>query len=222
MASLKQQVFLRILLLPVFVWLVILVPAGTLDFWQVYVYFAVIMVLAIGSVSYLLKHDPELIERRLRVKEKQSTQQKLMALLVLQMIVGYVIPGLDRRFGWSDIPVWLVLFADLLAVIAYLFMMYVMTVNSYAARTVDVEPDQELITNGPYGLVRHPLYAGALLLYLATPIALGSWWGLIPFMLVPAILVPRILNEEKVLKAGLDGYNDYCVQVKWRLLPYIW
>ncbi len=115
-----------------------------------------------------------------------------------------------------------VLLADAVVAASYLFTALVMKTNSYASRIVEVEEDQRLVRTGPYAVVRHPMYASAAVMFFATPIALGSWWGLLPMAVVPMILVPRILNEEKVLRGGLEGYNDYCDEVRWRILPLVW
>lgn len=222
MAGLKTRIIARLLALPAVVYLLLFLPAGTFDFWQVYVYFGVILTLALGAMAYFLKHDPELLERRLRTREKQSTQQAVVFSLLIVVVLGIVMPGLDRRFGWSEVPTVVVLLADAVVAASYLFTALVMKTNSYASRIVEVEEDQRLVRTGPYAVVRHPMYASAAVMFFATPIALGSWWGLLPMAVVPLILVPRILNEEKVLRGGLEGYNDYCDEVRWRILPLVW
>ena len=222
MAGLKTRIITRLLALPAVVYLLLFLPAGTSDFWQVYVYFGVILTLALGAMVYFLKHDPELLERRLRTREKQSTQQAVVFSLLIVVLLGVVIPGLDRRFGWSAVPTVVVLLADGVVAASYLFTALVMKTNSYASRIVEVEEDQRLVRTGPYAVVRHPMYASAAVMFFATPVALGSWWGLLPMAVVPLILVPRILNEEKVLRGGLEGYNDYCDEVRWRILPLVW
>ncbi len=222
MAGLKTRIIARLLALPAVVYLLLFLPAGTFDFWQVYVYFGVILTLALGAMAYFLKHDPELLERRLRTREKQGTQQAVVFSLLIVVVLGIVMPGLDRRFGWSEVPTVVVLLADAVVAASYLFTALVMKTNSYASRIVEVEEDQRLVRTGPYAVVRHPMYASAAVMFFATPIALGSWWGLLPMAVVPMILVPRILNEEKVLRGGLEGYNDYCDEVRWRILPLVW
>lgn len=222
MAGLKTQIFARFLALPIVICLLLFLPAGTFDFWQVYVYVGVILVLAFGAISYFLKHDPELIERRMRTREKQDTQKAVILAMTVIVILMYVIPGLDRRFAWSDVPTVVVLLADLLVAAGYLFVAFVMKTNSFASRIVEVEEGQQVIKTGPYAVVRHPMYTGVVLMYLASPVALGSWWGMVPAITMPFALIPRILNEEKVLRDELTGYSEYCAEVRWRLLPYIW
>ncbi len=222
MAGLKTRIFARFLALPIFICLLLFLPAGTFDFWQVYVYVGMILILVFAATSYFLKHDPELVERRLRSREKQDTQKAVMLGMLVVVILMYVIPGLDRRFGWSDVPTLVVLVADFLVAVGYLFIAFVMKTNSYASRIVEVEEGQQVIKTGPYAVVRHPMYTGAVFMYLASPVALGSWWGIVPAIIMPLILIPRILNEEKVLRDELTGYSEYCTEVRWRLLPYVW
>lgn len=130
-------------------------------------------------------------------------------------------PGLDRRFGWSQVPLPVVLLADLLVVAAYGYIATVLKTNSYASRIVEVERQQSVIRSGPYAHVRHPMYSGVFVMDLATPVALGSWWGMLPILGMP-LLVVRILNEEKALREQLPGYRDFCREVRWRLLPLVW
>ncbi|MBT8147891.1 MAG: isoprenylcysteine carboxylmethyltransferase family protein [Gammaproteobacteria bacterium] len=222
MAGLKTRIFARFLALPIVIGLLLLLPAGTFDFWQVYVYVGMILILVFAATSYFLKHDPELVERRLRSREKQDTQKAVMLGMTVIVILMYVIPGLDRRFGWSDVPTVVVLLADFLVAAGYLFIAFVMKTNSYASRIVEVEEGQQVIKTGPYAVVRHPMYTGAVFMYLASPVALGSWWGIVPAIIMPLILIPRILNEERVLRDELTGYSEYCTEVRWRLLPYVW
>ncbi len=205
--SLGMRIFLRMLPLPLVVWLLILLPAGTYDFWQVYLYFGSVGSIAILGIVYFLRSNPAVLERRLQSKERESTQKWVMAIMGLSVVAIYLIPGFDKRFGWSQVPVWLVLLADLLVVAAYLFMLYVFKVNAFAARTIQVEENQPVIDSGPYAHVRHPMYTGAMLMYLCTPLALGSWWGLLPVVAIPPVLVLRI-------KANSYNNNIQIVQTR--------
>lgn len=222
MNKLLARILIRILCLPIFIWLFFLIPAGTNAFWQVYVYFGMIIVPMLISTFYFLKHDPELLERRLNTRETESEQKLIMSLFALSIFVMYLIPGFDKRFGWSDIPVPLVLLADGIALIGYLSMLNIFRVNSFASRVIEVDVEQKVIDTGPYARVRHPMYTAALLMYLGTPAALGSWWAYLPISVVPILIGMRILNEESVLKRDLSGYVDYCERVRWRLIPGIW
>lgn len=222
MQSLLGRIMLRLAGLPFFIALILLWPAGTLDYWQVYLYFGVILVPMLFGLAYFLRHDPAIIERRLKMREREDTQKVVVTLLALAIIASLVVAGFDRRFGWSAIPVWMVLAADVLVAAGYLFILAVFKVNSFAARTVEVEKEQRVIDSGPYAVVRHPMYAGMLLMQFATPIALGSWWALLPLVLFPPGLVARIQNEELVLRRELKGYDDYTRRTRWRLIPYFW
>jgi protein-S-isoprenylcysteine O-methyltransferase Ste14 len=222
MASLKARILFKFLQLPLFIGLVLLLPAGTFAYWQAYVYFGSILSPAIIVLLYFLKHDPELIERRLRTREKLPVQQTVIGMLAALVLGVFILCGLDRRFGWSEVAVPVVLLADVLVVTGYLSIAYVMKINSYASRIIEVEEDQQLVKTGPYSRLRHPMYSGVLLMYLATPVALGSWWGLLPVAVLPLLLVIRIRDEEKLLREELAGYREYCEEVRWRLLPWVW
>ncbi len=133
-----------------------------------------------------------------------------------------VVPSLDHRFSWSHIPLWLVLTGDLLVVFGFYTVFRVFRVNTFTAATVEVTEQQTVISTGPYAFVRHPMYTGALIMLFGTPLALASWWGLVPFLLMVAVIVVRLLDEEKMLLADLPGYPDYVTRVKYRLMPLVW
>jgi protein-S-isoprenylcysteine O-methyltransferase Ste14 len=171
---------------------------------------------------YFLRVDPRFLERRTKAKEKEK-QQKLIAILsTLIFLAGFIIPGLDHRFTWSQVPAYLSISADLVILLGYLIIFIVFRQNSYASRIIEVDEEQKVISTGLYGIVRHPMYVGVLIMYIPTPIALGSYWGLIPFALLPLSLALRIMNEEKVLSASLKGYKEYCQKTKYRLIPFLW
>jgi protein-S-isoprenylcysteine O-methyltransferase Ste14 len=220
--KLEKKIIARFSLLFIFLMLLILVPAGTLKYWQVYVYAAILLIPMFFVVHYFLKKDPIFLERRMKFKEKEKEQKLIQSLFSLFFIAGYVVSGLDKRYGWSEIPVGVIILSDILIFIGYLMIFLVFKQNSYAARIVDVEETQKLISTGLYGIIRHPMYFGVVVMYLLTPVALGSYWGLIPMAAIPLALVLRILNEEKVLCKELAGYQEYCQKVKYRLIPFIW
>jgi protein-S-isoprenylcysteine O-methyltransferase Ste14 len=171
---------------------------------------------------YFLKNDPKFLERRTRAKEKEKQQIHIAILSALIFLAGFIIPGLDHRFAWSSVPMNIVLLADLIILLGYLIIFFVFRQNSYASRIIEVDEEQKVISTGLYGLVRHPMYVGVLIMYIPTPLALGSYWGLVPFALLPLSLALRILNEEKVLSVNLPGYKEYCIKTRYRLIPYIW
>lgn len=225
-AAERRQLLLKIAsrfsLLPLFLGVLVLWPAGTWSFWPLYLYLAVLVVPMTFTLWYFLKRNPAFLERRMRGGEKERTQQWVVLFSTLAYLAGYLVCGFDHRFGWSQVPVWAVLMGNLGVLAGYVLIIRVFMENSHASRIVEVEEAQKVISTGPYALVRHPMYLGMSVMVLATPVALASWWGLIPFALLPLLLVPRLLNEEKVLKAGLPGYTDYTRQVRYRLLPRIW
>jgi protein-S-isoprenylcysteine O-methyltransferase Ste14 len=202
--------------------LVLFVPAGTLDYWQAWVYMAIILVPMLFVVLYMTARDPALLERRLNLKEKEATQRSVLRFAYTLLIIGILLPGLDRRFGWSSVPLELAIAANIVVFIGYVITFLAMKENTYAARTVAVEKGQKVISTGPYSIVRHPMYLGQILLFIATPIALGSYWAIPPFLLIPVVMVFRIQNEEDLLRRKLLGYKEYCRKTRYRLIPFVW
>jgi len=197
-------------------------PAGTLRYWQAWGYLGLMAVLMLGVLLYLLKHDPELLERRIQTREKERGQKLIVRLSFLFFSIAFLVPGLDRRFGWSFMPGWLVACGFLMVLAGYGLFVMVLRVNSYASRVVEVSRDQQVISSGPYSVVRHPMYSAVLILYGFTPLALGSYWALLANLFWLWIFIPRILNEEKVLAEQLDGYKEYMQKIRYRLIPGIW
>ncbi len=222
MQSLIKKIIVRLAMLPLVLFLLVIIPAGTFDFWQAYVYFGILLIPMLYILFFFLRNDPGFLERRTRLKEKEKEQKIILVLFSLVFIAGFVIPGLDKRFGWSNVPAGIVLITDLIIFLGYMLIFAVFRQNSYASRIVEVESNQEVITTGLYSIVRHPMYLGVLIMYIPTPVALGSYWGLIPMSGIILGLILRIANEEKVLRQNLNGYNDYCQKTRYRLIPFIW
>lgn len=197
-------------------------PAGTVRYWEAWLYMAVLFVPMSIFALYLLRAHPALLERRMKTREAESQQRWIIALLSLLFLIIFVLPGFDKRFGWSSVPAWLVIAANGMVLVGYLLVVFVLLKNEYAARTIEVEERQQVITAGPYALVRHPMYTAMTLIIICSALALGSYWALIPAALFPLLLVARILNEEAVLHRELAGYDDYCQTVRYRLLPGVW
>jgi protein-S-isoprenylcysteine O-methyltransferase Ste14 len=217
-----RRVFIRIVLLVPVLGAILFIPAGTLDYWEAWAYLGVLLIPFAFAVGHFLKTNPAFLERRMQMREREPAQRWVIGLSFVWFILAFVLPGLDRRFGWSDVPIPVVLAADLVVLLGYGLIFLVFRENQYASRTVQVEQGQQVITSGPYALVRHPMYLGTLLMYLASPLALGSYWALIPALLIIPILVIRIANEEQVLARELPGYPEYRQRVRRRLLPGIW
>jgi protein-S-isoprenylcysteine O-methyltransferase Ste14 len=205
--------------------LLLFIPAGTLAYWQGWAFLATFAICSWAYTIYLAKHDPALLRRRTQAgisHEKEPTQKVVMALLFAAFIVLVVLPPLDVRFGWSNVPWYVCAFGDALVVFSFYLFYLVSKVNTYAAANVRVEEGQTVVSTGMYGFVRHPMYFAALFLLAGTPLALGSWWTLLLIPVSVPILVARILNEEKVLARELPGYVEYQNKVTTRLIPLIW
>lgn len=197
-------------------------PAWTLRYPGAWLFIALLFIpMLIMGVLLLLK-APRLLEKRLNNKEKEKTQQGVIALSGLMFPMGFVLSALDFRFGWSRVPLWLTVVASVCFLLGYAMYAEVMRENAYLSRTVEVQENQTVISTGLYGVVRHPMYLATLFMFLPLPLILGSFWGLIPFVLYPIVIVVRILNEEKVLTDGLKGYAEYKIKVKYRLIPFVW
>lgn len=197
-------------------------PAGTLAYpggWRL-IGLLFVPMLILGAV--LLVKSPALLEKRLNAKEKEGAQKGVLALSALLFIAGFVVAGLDHRFAWSSVPRWAVILAAAVLLISYALYAEVMRENAYLSRTVEVQQGQRVVDTGLYGIVRHPMYAVTLWLFLSIPVVLGSWWSLLCFAPYIALLVLRIRNEEAVLTEGLPGYAEYKKRVKYRLMPFVW
>ena len=166
--------------------------------------------------------SPDFLRKRLDAKEKQGKQKGVLALSGLMFIAGFVVAGLDFRFGWSSVPAWVIIAASVLFLVAYALYAEVMRENAYLSRTVKVEKGQQVVDTGLYGIVRHPMYAVTILLFLMIPLVLGSWYALIVFGFYPAIIIVRLKDEEELLTRDLPGYAEYKKKVKYRIIPYIW
>ncbi len=197
-------------------------PAWTIHYPGAWLFIALLFLPMLVMGIVLFVKAPTLLEKRLNNKEKEKAQRGVVALSGLMFPAGFIVSALDFRFGWSSVPLWLVTVASVLFLIGYGMYAEVMRENAYLSRTVEVQAGQKVIKTGLYGFVRHPMYLATLLMFLPMPIILGSLWGLIPFLLYPVIIVIRILNEEKVLSDGLEGYAEYKTEVKYRLLPFVW
>ena len=197
-------------------------PAGSFGYMNGWLFVGLLFLpmLLLGVV--LLIRSPQLLEKRLNANETEKTQKRVVAVAGLLFILGFVVAGLDFRFGWSRIPFWVVAAASVVMLVSYGLYAEVMRENAYLSRTIEVQDDQKIVDTGLYGIVRHPMYAVTVWLFLSIPVVLGSWWSFLCFLPYVAVIVVRIQNEEKVLETGLCGYSEYKKRVKYRLLPLIW
>jgi len=217
-----KKTILIFLAAPILIGLLLFVPAGTTDYWQAWVYLGVLLIPMFFVMIYFLKNDPEFLERRFQTKEKEAKQQFIIKIGTIVFLIGFLIPGFDHRFGWSQVPAMITILANIFVFVGYAFVFWVFKENSYAGRTIKVEKGQKVISTGPYSIIRHPMYLGTFLMYLATPIALGSYVALPFFIIYIPIIIYRIFNEEEVLKRELPGYSEYCTRTRYKLIPRIW
>jgi protein-S-isoprenylcysteine O-methyltransferase Ste14 len=199
-------------------------PAWSLDFLEAWVFLIVFFVPVLVISVYFLRHEPELIERRLKAgpsAEKRTSQKIIQSLASLFFILMFLVPGFDHRLHWSHVPPILVIAADIVVLLGFWIVFLVFKENRYTSAVVEVAAEQQVITTGPYAVVRHPMYSGALLLLFSAPIALGSWWALPLFLPMFVVIVLRLLDEERFLLQSLPGYEEYCRKVQYRLIPRI-
>jgi protein-S-isoprenylcysteine O-methyltransferase Ste14 len=223
--NLYVKVAVQLLLFPIIMGALLFLPAGTLDYWEAWVFAGVFFACSAAIGIWLLIKDPQLLERRMNVgpTAEKEPAQKIIAMFALLSFAGSgVLSALDHRFGWSDVPTSFVILGDILIALSYLAFYFVLRENTYAASTIQVEENQRVISTGPYALVRHPMYAGALILMLGMPLALGSWLGLLSLIPGLAVILWRLLDEERFLSEHLAGYTEYKNKVRYRLVPFVW
>jgi len=199
--------------------------AGTLQYWQAWIYVAIFGGAAALTTLYLIKNDPALLARRMRggpMFEKERAQRIIMVFTSLGFIALLVVPALDRRFGWSVVPVWGVVLGNVLVAVGFYFILLVYRENPFTAAIVEIAANQKVIETGPYAVVRHPMYASGMLYMLGTPLALGSYWGFLALAVILPFLVWRLLDEEQLLTRDLPGYAAYRRRVRYRLVPRVW
>lgn len=202
--------------------LLIFLPAGTLAYTYGWLLIGLLFVPMLIAGFIMWNKSPDFLKKRLNGKEKQGKQKGVLALSGLMFITGFVVAGFDFRFSWSNMPAWVVIMASVLFLIAYALYAEVMRENAYLSRTIKVEEGQTVVDTGLYGIVRHPMYAVTILLFLMMPLVLGSWYALIAFAFYPAIIIVRLKDEEELLTRELSGYAEYKQKVKYRIIPFVW
>jgi len=223
--SLKIKTLLGFVELIIIIGLFLFAPAGSFNFWQAWVY----SIIFVGSSAmipfYLWRTDPELLARRVNTgpgAEKERTQKIIQFFATILFIAFLVIPAFDHRFGWSHVPFYIVTLGDIFVALGFFLLFLVFRENAFASAIIEITADQKVITTGPYSIVRHPLYVSGLIMMLGTPLALGSWWGLLVFIPFTLGIILRLLDEEKFLSKNLPGYKEYCQKVRYRLIPFLW
>lgn len=224
MADLRTKAWRAIVFLAVAMGLLLFLPAGTIRYWHAWGYLAIFMGASALITRYLLEKDPALLKRRMSggpTAEKRKTQKLIMLFLSAGFIGLLVVPALDHRFAWSRVPIDIVISGDILTAVGFYIVFLVYRENSYTSATIEVAEDQEVISTGPYGTVRHPMYAGSLIYLFGTPLALGSYMGLLVLAAMMPFFLWRLFDEERFLSKNLPGYAAYCAKVRWRLIPGI-
>lgn len=229
MAHANRSLYVRaaksLLRLPIIMGLLLFLPTWTLRYWEAWLFMAVFFACSLAVTVGLAVRDPELLERRLNVgprAEKEKTQKIIMALAMTSFIAILLLPAIDHRFGWSSMPPSLVILGNVLVILGYIAVWLVFRENTYGASTIQLAEDQHVISTGPYALMRHPMYSGAVVMLLGIPLALGSWWGFLMFIPAVAGIVWRLTEEEKFLARNLPGYTEYMSKVRYRLIPFVW
>jgi protein-S-isoprenylcysteine O-methyltransferase Ste14 len=200
-------------------------PAGTLNYWQAWVFIAVFIVVTLVPSIYLAVKDPAALRRRMKAgptAETRFVQKVVITGTFVAVVAVLIVSALDHRFGWSQVPTPVVVLGDILVGVGLGMAQLVVIQNSYAAATITVEAEQKVVSTGLYGLVRHPMYVGTLIMMIGTPLALDSYWGLLAIVLALPVLAARINDEEKMLRQELDGYDEYMEKVHYRLVPGVW
>jgi len=211
----------KFLLGVVLVGLLVFLPGG-FDYVQGWIFMALLFIPMFIAGIVMMIFSPELLAKRLSAKEERGAQQTVVKLSGLMFVLGFVAAGLDHRFGWFPIPLWVSIAAGAIFLLAYALYAEVLRENAYLSRTIEVQENQKVIDTGLYGIVRHPMYMATLVLFLSIPILLGSLISLVFFLMYPAIIISRLKDEEKFLAAELEGYEEYMKRVKYRLIPFIW
>jgi protein-S-isoprenylcysteine O-methyltransferase Ste14 len=224
--TLKSRLAVRMVLVPPLVAALMFVPAGSFRFWQGWVFAVTFFVFNVVFVAYFYRRDPKLLERRLENKEPRQKQKLFKLIWVPLWVCTLTLPGLDYRFGWSlhllgGVPAWLTGVSWVIVAVGWWLVFQVLRFNSFASAIIQVEAGQRVIADGPYRIVRHPMYSGFTVMILATPFSLGSYVDLIPALLLIPGLVFRLLDEEHVLRQELAGYAEYCKRTRFRLIPWL-
>lgn len=221
-AKLFRQALLKFFAGLLMISLLLFIPAGTCSFWQAWLLIGILFIPMFIAGLVMMKKCPELLRKRLNVKEEQTEQKEVIVLSGLMFLAAFITAGLQFRFKWLMLPDWISYAAAVVFLLAYALYAEVLRENAYLSRTVEVQENQKVIDTGLYGVVRHPMYMSTLLLFLSMPLVLGSVISFVIMLLYIPIISKRIRNEEQVLERGLEGYADYKKRVRYRVIPFVW
>ena len=220
--KLFSQAITKFLLGLIIVGALLFIPANSLSYWNGWLFLSLLFIPMFIAGIFLMVKNPQLLEKRLNAKEKENEQKQVIAFSGLMFLSGFIVAGLNYRFQWNELPNIIILISSILFIISYIIYAEVLRENTYLSRTIEVQENQKVIDTGLYGIVRHPMYAVTIILFLTIPLILGSIFSFIIFLIYPIIIVKRILNEEQVLEKELKGYSEYKEKVKYRIIPFIW
>ena len=216
------EAILKFLLGIVMVGLLVFVPANTINYWNGWLFMGILFIpMFIAGIIMMIK-SPDLLRKRLNAKEKEGEQKQVILFSGLMFLSGFIIAGLNYRYGWIIVPNSVIIISSITFILSYIIYAEVLRENAYLSRTIEVQENQRVIDTGLYGIVRHPMYAATILLFLSIPLILGSVISFIIFLVYPIIIAKRIKNEEEVLEKELEGYSEYKKKVKYKLIPFIW
>jgi protein-S-isoprenylcysteine O-methyltransferase Ste14 len=224
MTSLIKKAFGGMIFLALMLGLALLLPAGSICYWQAWVYLVNFFASTTAITVYLAKNDTALLARRMDagpMYEKQKIQKIIQSIAQVAFLAIFLVSAFDHRFGWSRVSIYGVIAGNVLVTAGFFLVYRVFKENTFTAGNIDVEKEQKVISTGPYAVIRHPMYSGAFILLIGTPVALGSWYGLPAVLLIIAVIIWRLLDEEKFLAKNLAGYHGYCARVRFRLIPGI-
>jgi len=220
--KLFYQALIKFVLGILIVGILLFLPAGTFDYWQAWLLIAILFIPMFFAGIVMMLKSPELLQKRLNAKEKESDQKQVIELSGGMFLAAFIVVGLNIRFGWFILPAWISYVAASIFLFAYILYAEVLRENMYLSRTVEVQENQKVIDTGLYGIVRHPMYMATLFLFLSMPLVLGCFFSFLILLLYIPLIQKRIKNEEKVLEQGLQGYLEYEKKVKYKIIPYIW
>ena len=225
MKNINTRAWLGLAAVIVVMGLLLFVSAGTIRYWQAWLYLSIFTGASVLTTVYLMRNDPALLERRLRggpTAEKRTAQRLIMLCTSIGFIALLVVPALDQRFGWSNVPLGGISAGDILVALGFYLISLVYRENTFTSATIEIAENQKVVSTGPYAIVRHPMYASASLYLVGTPLALGSYWGLVPVVAIMLFLIWRLIDEERFLATNLPGYTEYQKRVRHRIVPFLW